>query len=223
MQNLTVIVVTSEINCGSWKQLLEDENYNLLIIDSTSNLNFLLESAIESLRGTKAMHLLVINNPLVISHKFIKYVNYASGRLRNVDLFQIAGGSNFDFLNLTYLRNYRTLLLVIGLSLLPYTLIKVAYKLFMQLPIRGSKKQLISKVAQRHYNNITNLGSGNLYLSNVGNWNRIRLPLDAFFLSTNWLAALKHLQKESILDFDRANIALARSANYNAASKVILF
>lgn len=223
MQNFTIIVANDAANCVTWKKLITNEDFNLVIIKSPPNPNNLIETAIKSLMETKSAHLLVVTEPSVITPEFIRYIKYASTRLRGVDFFQIGGGSNLNFLTLTYQRNFPTALLVTLLTYLPQSIIKSMYKLFWFLPINVSKKQLIEKACLRHYKNVGKLGPGNIYLSNKLNWYNIRVPLTSFFLNNNWLIGLSHLQKTSVLSFERANVALARTAKYNAASKFTLF
>ena len=222
--NKTPIIIVRNKNDRDFKSKLIDEE-QFMVEYAEGPIDFEVFAAVteKCFLLTKASHVLIINDQKVITRKFMRYVKFASSNIKFVDFYQIAGGQITLGLIRNLIHNIRTVVIIKIVLRIPIDILKILQKIFYHLPVSSNLKDLVNLSFKRNYENMNRFDSDNLYLIHVVNWNNIRPPLKAFFMSKAWFMALAHLQSEPLLTFERSNVALARSGNFNAASKFRLF
>jgi hypothetical protein len=220
----TPIIIVRDKNDRDFKSKIIDENLFMVeYLEGPIDFEVFATEVKKCFISTKASHVLIINDHKIITRKFMRYVTFASSNIKYVDFYQIAGGQITLSLIRNLIHNIRTVVVIKILLRIPIAILKILQKIFYNLPVSSNLKDLVVSSIKRNYENINRFDSDNLYLSNVVNWNNIRPPLKAFFVSKAWLMALAHLQSEPLLAFERLNVALARSGNFYVASKFRLF
>lgn len=223
INKIPIIIVRNENNRDfNWK-LIDENEFSVEYINAPIDFEVFAKGVKKCFLSTKAAHVLVIYNQEIITRKFMRYVSFSAANLEFVDFYQIAGGKISLGLIRNLIHSIRNAVLIKVISRIPRTFLKILRNTFFYLPIKPSLRDLVISTLKRKHEKINRFDSDNLYLSHVITWNNARPPLEAFFISQDWLTALAHLQSKPLLTFERANIALARSGNYNAASKFRLF
>jgi hypothetical protein len=222
--NKTPIVIVSNGNGRDYKsKLINEKQFTVEYLKDPIDFEVFVEKVKKYFASMEATHVLVIMDHEIITHKFMRYVTFASTNIQFIDFYQIAGGKFTLNLIRNLFHNIGNVVVIKIVLRLPLTFLKILRKLFSYLPLSPILKNLVISSLNRNYENINLLNYNNLYFSHIFTWSNIRPPLKAFFISHTWLNALAHLQSKPLLTFERANVALARSGNYKAASKFRLF
>jgi hypothetical protein len=223
MSKTPIIIVTNGNERASKSDMIDENQFTVDFIRAPINFEIFAAEVKKCLLLTNATHVLVINDQNIINRRFMSYVKFASNRINFVDFYQIGGGKISLSLYRNLIHNIRTVIVIKLVLRLPIAVLKFLRIIFNYLPLSSSLKNLVISSLLRNYENINRFDSDNLYLSHVVNWNNIRPPLKAFFVSQVWIEALTHLHRKPLLTFERANIALARSGNLISTSKLFLY
>jgi hypothetical protein len=222
--NKTPIIIVRSRNGQDFKSRIIDENqFKVEYVEGPMNFEVFAAEIKKCFISTKATHVLIINDQKIITRKFMRYVTFAVSNINYVDFYQIAGGQITLSLIRNLIHNIRTVVVIKIVLKIPIAILKILQKIFYYLPLSATLKDLVNSSLKRNYENINRFDSDNLYLSHVVNWNNIRPPIKAFFVSKDWLTALVHLQSKPLLTFERSNVALARSGNLISTSKLLLY
>lgn len=222
--NKTPIIIFRNKNDRDFKRkIIDEKQFTVAYVEGPIDFEVFAAEIKECFILTKATHVLIINDQKIITPKFMRYVRFASSNIKFVDFYQIAGGRITLSLIRNLIHNIRTFVVIKIVLRIPIAILKYLRKIFYYLPISANLKDLVNSSIKRNYENINRFDSDNLYLSHVVNWNNIRPPLKAFYVSKDWLTALVHLQSKPLLTFERSNVALARSGNLICTSKLFLY